>query len=729
MSDKLSRRDFLKMMGVGTAALTVLTGCGPASRYVVREPYTKMPEYSYNGLSTYYASTCRECPAGCGIVVRTMQGRALKIEGNPNNPVNLGRTCSRGQAALQGLYNPDRIQHPLQQVPGSPNASALSWDQAVAVVKDALQKHQPGQVAFLLGMKADHLADLVSEITAALGAPPPWRYGAQEMFDGRATLAQAAGKVFGAASLPYFDLGNSDLALSFGANFLETYLSPVAYGRGYSDMRQGNLGGKRGMLVQFEPRMSQTAAAADLWVPIVPGTQGLVALGIGRAAAQLRGGSLPAAYQDVDLGQVSSLSGVSPETLMKVAGWFVNAAHPLAIPGGSALGATNGLEAGQAILALNALADNLGQPGGVFLTPPLPVEASNPVIPNTFQELEALVNSMKSGKIQALFIHGVNPVFEFPASLDFADALATVPTVFSFASFPDETSLRANYVFPDHTGLEGWGYQKVVTGADRPVISAAQPVVVPFYNTKATADVLLAAVQSIGGSLAKAVPYKDEVEFLQEAVKGLLQQAGYFNAPEIQTFWGSWLQFGGWWNAAAGLGAPSAPGILGQPLQVPAARFTGDGEYYLFPFPSPILSDGSGANKPWLQETPDPTTSVMWNTWVEIHPDTADKLGLADNDIVRITSPYGAVEAAVYRYPAIRPDTLAIPFGQGHSAYGRYAQGRGVNLAALLGLENNQAGGLVITGLKVKVAKTGRQHALARLESRLGVYGNLKVGG
>ena len=114
MSEKISRRDFLKVAGVGAATLTVLTGCGPASRYVVREPYTKMPEYSYNGLSTYYASTCRECPAGCGIVVRTMQGRALKIEGNPNNPVNLGKTCSRGQAALQGLYNPDRIQHPIQ---------------------------------------------------------------------------------------------------------------------------------------------------------------------------------------------------------------------------------------------------------------------------------------------------------------------------------------------------------------------------------------------------------------------------------------------------------------------------------------------------------------------------------------------------------------------------------------------------------------------------------------
>lgn len=727
MSDQLSRRDFLKVVGAGAATLTVLTGCGPASRYVVRQPYTKMPEYSYNGLSTYYATTCRECPAGCGVVVRTMQGRALKIEGNPNHPVNLGRTCSRGQAALQGLYNPDRIQHPLQQVPGGLQASTLDWDRAVAAVKDALHSHQPGQIAFLLGMTHDHIADLVTKITAALGAPPPWRYGALEMFDGRATLAKAAGQVFGADFLPFFDLGNSDLVLSFGANFLETYLSPMAYSRGYSEMRQGKLGGKRGTLVQFEPRMSQTAAAADLWVPVVPGTEGLLALGIGKAAAQLRGGDLPAAYQNVDLAQVSNLSGVSPETLMQVAGLFVKASHPLAIPGGSALGTSNGLEAAQAILALDVLANNLGQPGGVFLTPPLPLSASNPVIPNTFQEIENLVDSMKSGKIQALFIHGVNPIFELPASLGFADALATVTTVISFASFPDETSRQAHYVFPDHTGLESWGYQKVVTGGDRPVISAAQPVVAPFYNTRSSADVLLAAVQSIGGSLATAVPYKDEVAFLQDAVKDLLQQPGYFNAPDLQTFWGSWLQYGGWWNASAGLGAPSAPGILKQPIQIASPEFIGEGEYHLFPFPSPILGDGSGANKPWLQETPDPTTSVMWNTWVEIHPDTADKLGLADNDVVRITSPFGELEVPVYRYPAIRPDTLAIPFGQGHTAYGRYAQERGVNLASLLGNRQNNAGGLSFTGLKVKVVKTGRQRALARLESRLGVYGNLKL--
>ena len=726
MSEKISRRDFLKLVGVGTASLAVLTGCGPLSRYVVREPYTKMPEYTYNGLSTYYATTCRECPAGCGLVVRTMQGRALKVEGNPNNPVNLGKTCSRGQASLQGLYNPDRIQHPYKQARGGGKAVELNWDQAVTAVKEALASHSPGQIAFLLGMTSDHLADLVIEITTAMSAPPPWRYGALEMFDARATLAQASARVFGENSLPFFDMGNSDLVLSFGANFLETYLSPVAYARGYAAMRRGVQTGKRGTLIHFEPRLSQTAAAADEWVPILPGTEGQVALGIGLAAAQLRGGSLPAAYQAVDLARVAALSGVSEATLKRLAGLFVKAAHPLAIPGGSALAAASGLEAGQAILGLNILANNLGQAGGVFMTPSLPVHPANPATPNTLKDLQALVDSMNSGAIQVLFIHGINPVFELPASLGFAKALAKVPAVFSFASFPDETAQQADYVLPDHTGLESWGYQKIITGADRPVISGAQPAVVPFYNTKSTADVLLAAVQAIGGSLASTVPYKDEVEFLQNSVQSLLQQPGVFNATDIQSFWAQWQQYGGWWKADAGLDAPSAPGILGQQLQVPAPQYAGQGGYYLFPYPSPLLSDGSGANKPWLQETPDPTTSVMWNTWVEIHPDTAAKLGIVDDDIVKITSAFGELEASVYLYPAIRPDTIAIPFGQGHTAYGRYAQNRGVNLAALLGTTLNAAGELAVSALKVNIEKTGRQRQLARMESRMGVYGNLK---
>ncbi|MCS7010934.1 MAG: hypothetical protein NZL98_06170, partial [Anaerolineales bacterium] len=330
---------------------------------------------------------------------------------------------------------------------------------------------------------------------------------------------------------------------------------------------------------------------------------------------------------------------------------------------------------------------------------------------------------MNAGKVKVLFVHGVNPLFEFPAALGFASALAKVPLVISFASFPDETAAQADFIFPDHTPLESWGYQFATPAADRPVLSGSQPVVVPFYNTRATADVLLAAVQAIGGKLAEALPYKDEVEFLQAAVLNLVNEAGgFFTAPEIKTFWSQWQQFGGWWPAEASLVAPTASSLIRR-LLPPEAQTLGEGEFYLHVYPSPILGDGSLANRPWLQETPDPMTTVMWGSWVEIHPKTAEELGLHNDDVVRVVSPYGVVEASVYKYPAIRPDVIALPFGQGHEALGRYAAGRGFNPARLLGAQSNAAGDLVFSGIKVKIEKTGKKRQLARKEGILGVYG------
>ncbi|MGA2502908.1 MAG: molybdopterin-dependent oxidoreductase [Anaerolineales bacterium] len=722
MSRQLTRRDFLKISGAGVAA-AILTGCGPLTRHVTRQPYFQMPEYTFNGLSTYYVTACRECPAGCGTVVRTMQGRALKIEGNPNHPVSMGKTCARGQTALQGLYNPDRVQHPIHRTQrGGEIQTQITWEEAVKVTSDALTTNQPDEIAFLLGLTSDHLADLLTEMTSSLGAQPPLRYSAFETFEARATLAQASNQVFGISALPFFDLANADVTFSFGANFLETYHSPVAYARGFSSMRQGHTG-KRGYLVQFEPRMSQTAVVADEWIPVVPGTQGLVALAIGRLIAEAAGGSIPAAYHDVDVPGVVQASGVSDGDLRRLAGLFSSAGHPLALPGGSALSVSNGLEAGVAVLTLNALVNNLGHPGGVFLTPSLPVNEANPKIPNTLSDLQELVQRMNSGSLKVIFIHGINPVYELPASLGFVQALGKVPLVISFASYPDETALQADYVFPDHTGLEAWGYQKILTGADRPVISGLQPVVTPLYDTRATADVFLAAIQEIGGQLATDMPYTDEVAFLQESLGNLMSERGVFNAQDIESFWELWQQNGGWWNETPGLGSPAAQNALANKLSQSAPVFDGQGDFYLFPFFSTLLTDGSGANKPRLQETPDPTTTVVWNTWIEINPTTADQLGVADDDVVKVTGPFGELEGSVYRYPAIRPDTVAIAFGQGHTAYGRYAQNRGANLARLLGTRLNSVGDLALISVKVSITKTGKVQPLARFESHLGVYG------
>jgi len=276
---------------------------------------------------------------------------------------------------------------------------------------------------------------------------------------------------------------------------------------------------------------------------------------------------------------------------------------------------------------------------------------------------------------------------------------------------------------PDHHGLEGWGYQRVTTGTDLPVLSGAQPVVSPYYNTRSTVDVLITAAGLAGGAFASALPFADEVEFLENKVTSLIgESSGSFSATDNAAFMAYFQQYGGWWKNVDAKVSPSGSTAFSRNISAEQAQFAGEGEFFFVPFVSPTLGE-AGANKPWLQELPDPTTTVMWTTWIEINPETAHHLHLENDEVVRVISEAGEIEVPVYMYPAIRPDTVAIPFGQGHTAYGRYAQNRGANPADLLGLHFNEAGDLAFAGMKVRIEKTGKTKPVSRNESRMGVYG------
>jgi anaerobic selenocysteine-containing dehydrogenase len=673
-----------------------------------------MPEYTQVGKSTYFATTCRECPAGCGLIMRTLEGRAIKAEGNPNHPVNSGKLCSRGLVGVQGLYNPDRFQGPRKPpVRGRGLYSKVAWKDAVTVIKDALQKNQPDEIAFLLGSGPDHLFDFVGQLTGALGAAAPVRYSALTMLEGRQTLAQAAQKVFGAASVPYFDLGGADMAFVFGADLLGTWLSPVNFSRGYSKMRASSAG--RGYMVVFDSHMALTGGNADEWYPIIPGSEAILAAGLGKLVAGLRQAAVPAAFS-AEVGDVSKATGLAPDVLQHLAELFSRAERPLAIPGGTMLGAENGTSAAQAVLALNALVNNGGKPGGVFVsTVPERTEPISKVI--------ELIAKMQAGKIKVLFVHGCNPVFELPKASGFTEALAKVPQVITFSSFPDETAVQADYIFPDHTPLESFGYQMVPAGSDRWTLSGMQPVVVPLFDTKATVDVLLSAVQGIGGDLAKKISYRDEVDFIQQAITGLLPKASGISQTDIRSFWASWLQHGGWWSDAADLKAPETGRALTTAVEIKAPALKQSDQHLRLVVLTTQLGDGSLANRPWLQETPNPMTTAMWSSWVEMHPETAKRLHIEDDDIVTIQSAAGAIDAIVYLFPAMRQDVVAVPFGQGHTALGRYAQGRGSNPAILLEAKLNDSGDLAFAETLVTVTKTGKKKQLARAESRQGIYG------
>ena len=727
MDASITRRDFLKLTGAATSML-LLSGCTvDLQQSVWMEPYVHSPEQTLPGEDFWFASTCRMCPAGCGIVVRVSNGRARKIEGNPAHPLNQGAICARGQAGLQRLYHPDRLRQVLQRTGerGADQWGALSWEQAIDTLAGRLQSINPERIGFLTGLLPDYQAALVARMSKGLGAPRPVVYDAQTFLDGRFALQKAVEAMFGVDSLPIFDIGHADVVYAFSANFLETWLSPVSYGRAYGHMR--GRPGARGTMISFEPRLSMTAANADRWIPVAPGFEGLLALALGKIIVDegLGANDLPAPYRSlydgVDVGAVAAQVELSAEDLASLARMFAEAHHPVAIPGAGLIAHTNGLNAIKAVLALNLLVDR----GALFLTPVAPSrDLRPPLAPSTLQEVEDLIGRMKAGEVEALLVLGANPVYELPAALGFREALAHVPLIVAFADLPDETTALADLVLPAHTYLETWGYQFVNPGAEQLVVSAQQPVVRPIWDTRDPADVLLALADKMGGRVAKRLPWPNLVSFIQTRLTSLQLLDGNIASTDIRPFWSAWLQQGGWWSRDSLWETPEPlPDATLSPVSAP--RFEGDeAEYpfHLLPISTVSLADGRHAALPWLQETPDPMTTASWDTWVEINPQTANDLGVQNDDVVKIVSPVGEIEAIVYVYPGIRPDVVAVPIGQGHDKLGRWAANRGANvLQALAPSRIDGVDDLAWAATRVLVVPTGQPRMLPTLEDNIGV--------
>ncbi len=733
MSDKnkVSRRYFLKMAG-GVAAVGATAAAIPLeARNRLIEPYVSSPEETLPGEATWYASTCRMCAAGCGIIVRTINGRAKKIEGNPEHPLNKGKLCARGQAGLQALYNPDRLKNAVQQTGGrgSREFAPLQWHDALADLSDKLQGVDPSKIVFLGGLMPDHLHYLVNEWLTAMGAPPPIMYDLHTAMEGRRTTAQASEKLFGKMQIPMYDIANADVICSFGANFLETWQSPVAYSHAFGEFRQGQASG-RGFFVQFEPRMSATAASADEWVPIRPGMDGLVALALGHIIIEQRlghvgtfGQTFAGLYKGVDPETIAHASGVSMETLERMANILANADRPLVIPGGYPAGMTNGFNSFQAIQALNLILSRFGRRGGVYLSQPTPLPALKMApAPDSFTTVTDLVERMNNGDVELLLVHGTNPVFELPAAAGFSEAIGNVPNVVSFSSFVDETAVHSDLILPDNTYLESWGYQIPMPGSDRPMASSQQPVVQPIYDTRSTASVILELAAAMGGDVADALPWGSEMLFLEDVSGSLFGSSlAAYQVNSAGEFWAAWRQHGGWWSEHPIQLEPKLDGFGKRPLRANGPDFEGSPSEYpytLYPYPSVGLSDGRGANLSWLQEMPDPMTTARWETWIELNPATAHKLGVDNNDVVKVSSPHGTIAAAVVVYPAIRPDVIGIPVGQGHADYGRYAENRGSNPIDLLApVTDPDSGALAWGATRVRIERTGQKYTLARLES------------
>jgi anaerobic selenocysteine-containing dehydrogenase len=719
---KITRRDLLQYIGAGGigAAGGVLYGESVQRDVELLIPQVIPPEDYSPGIATWYNTVCNQCSAGCGISVRIREGKAKKIEGNPVHPVSQGRLCARGQAGLNALYNPDRIRTPLRNAGqrGSGNFDEISWDEALTTVGSRIGRlrieDKSSHVRLLTGRVRGHLDELFAQFIDLLGS------GHYQQYDFTYPSAlKAANKIsFGIDQLPYYDIENADLLLSFGADYLGTWISPVHHSLAYGQLRQGRKG-RRGKTVQIEPRMSLSGASADEWVAARPGTEGLLALGMAHVLVS-EGHYVGSdreewskALQAYSPSLVSAETDVSEDKIVRLAREFGTSTASLAIAGGATTAGTNAVASVVAVNALNLLAGNLSKPGGIIFNADPAFSAAAGSRRAGLQEMLDLVQAMEAGDVDVLLIHDTNPVFALPRAVRFRQAMESVPLIVALSSFPDETTEMADLILPTNTYLESWGDDVPDPGVGFPLASISQPVVSPVYDTLSVGDIMLSLARQIGGELPMAMPWRTTEEFVRDRWRGEYEKRGSAD-QDFEAFWHAALEAGVW-------GVPAAAGDQAQPSNAsivasitdPVSTFAGDEEDYplvLHPFLTATFLDGRGANLPWLQELPDPLTSVVYGSWVELNPATADELAIKEGDVLEVETPAGSVRVPAVIFPAIKPGVVAMPVGQGHTAYGRYASGRGANPIHIVATQiDKQSGDLAWAATRVRLKATGER--------------------
>ncbi len=667
----MDRRNFFKILSTVSAGAAA-TSCGHTTSDALI-PLLVSDREIIPGEEEFHPAVCTGCGAGCGTLVRLMRAERTvtrkgekvreaiaavkKIEGNPLDPIGGGRLCARGQAQVQSLYHPDRLQGPMRRTGnrGAAQFTAATWDEVIGSLAGKLGQADKSKVLFLTSAPVGSHTLAIERFLEAIGAPAPVACALGSLSLER----QAAESAFGWKGVPIYDLGQARSVVSIGADFLGTWASPVFYGRQYGHFRQGR-SDLRGRLVHAESRMSLTAANADEWVPLQPGGELAFTLALARVLLEQNlaknQNAVPKEVLETIRAADLRVPGVEEKRLRRIAQQLGESPAPLVIAGAS-LGSSNSLSALIAAHYLNLLLGNIGQPGGVL--PPAPEPAERP---QDRDLTEAIAQA------QIILLDSANPAYLQPGS---AQALNQAEFVASFGSFIDDSAAYADVLLPAHHPLES-ARAVVPSVSARANITVSMPFVKPLYDTRSIEETLT------------AVANKMSVMFEAPTPKSFVEP----RLSSDQT-WEQIARQGGLWPTETPKDAKKTElPKSAAALDTAPASFSGDESQYPLHF-QPYLSlqyfDGSGANLPWLQELPDPVSSAMFSIPVEIDTQTAAHLGVVNGDAVRIESPHGSLEAPVYVHPAAISGVLSMAIGMGHTHFGRYASNRGANPLAILG--------------------------------------------
>ncbi|HLA38803.1 MAG TPA: molybdopterin-dependent oxidoreductase, partial [Candidatus Glassbacteria bacterium] len=477
--DSLARRDFLKLGGV--AAVFSLVGCmqRPAEKII---PYLNQPEETVPGVATWYASTCGECQAACGVLARVREGRPVKLEGNPNHPLNQGKLCARGQASLYNLYDPGRMRAPVRRKADG------GWEEADFDTLDTeiagKLKAANGEVVLVTGAwHGPARVDLVRKFLAGIPGSSHLRF---EVLADQLWL-DTLNAAFGTQLPALYAFDRAELVVTFGADPLAGSTYRMKYLREFADRRDPE---SRPMLklVSFDPAMSETAALADERHPVrgsqlykVAGALARQIISVRRASRYALGDRVDAALAEFDSHKVETELGLAPDTIAKLVDQLIAAGSRSLLISENV--SNSGPGGRQLHLLVNLLNYALGAVGSTFLLDSVPAAHRT----DSPAALARLVKRMADGKVGVVIFCGMNPAHVLPEEAGFAAALARVSLKVSLSDRLDETAALCDYVLPSLHGAECWNDAEPQPG----VYSLQQPTISPIWNNRQAEDSLI----------------------------------------------------------------------------------------------------------------------------------------------------------------------------------------------------------------------------------------------
>jgi anaerobic selenocysteine-containing dehydrogenase/Fe-S-cluster-containing dehydrogenase component len=680
--NKITRRGFFKIIGSG--ATVGLTACaGDKTEHIVAR--ITSDDRHIPGVPLFYSTTCTECSAGCGIVATSFDGRVTKIEGNTLHPINKGGVCALGHSSLQNLYDPDRVREPLKKVistTGIPKFQAITWSQAFSEIGEKLAKSQKKNIV-LSGESTGSINDLIENFSKKFN-------GQHIQYDLLApeSLAYATQLVFGINEIPSYRFNQANLIVNFGADFLETWISPVEFSRDWASIRSSDNPGK---LAQIESRLSMTGSNSDIWLRVETGTEVYVALGIlNKLLSTGRGRSLPKSlYQKlktlaggITFDLVVQKTGISKEKLLLLSDAIQENEKVLFIAGTIQERNIEGNNLQILVQLLNLIMES-HKPSSKGGLAPMDFTHTRKV-KSSFSSFKKLLKELEDDAVDILFVTGTNPVFTVPSSFEVKESFNSSKLLVALSSHMDETAIIADYILPISTSLESWGDSNPVLGT----YSLLQPTMAPIFNTKSLGDILLLLAESANNPIWSEGEEKSYRGYLRNNWKNFISK--YQISSDFNDFWKEAIEKGGWFTdeSSSYIEAQVDDRVFavayGQSIN--SNKNFKSSELTLMPFINIKGYDGRAANRSWLQELPDTITQSVWDSWVELHPKTAEVIGdIKTGDLITIRSYNGEVNAPAYVTNFVSPGTLAIPIGQGHDSYGRYAQSvKGGNVLKLL---------------------------------------------